>query len=177
MRRRAKAVNFGILYGMSETRLARDQGMSRAEAREFIGAYFDRFASVRDYIERVRQEATREGAVRTLFGRIRRFPQLKGRANRGEVEQALRAAVNTTIQGTAADLMKIAMLRVESALSAAGLRARILLQVHDELLLEVPRDEIDRASDLVRREMEGAHALSVPLVADQKTGRDWREVT
>lgn len=177
MRRRAKAVNFGILYGMSENRLARDQGMSRAEAREFIAAYFDRFRSVRAYIDRVRADATRDGAVRTLFGRVRYFPQLRGRGSRAEVEQGLRAAVNTTIQGTAADLMKLAMLRVDRALTAERRRGRMLLQVHDELLLEVPREEIDNVGALVKREMEEVHRLEVPLAVDQKFGGDWRDVT
>jgi DNA polymerase-1 len=176
MRRRAKAVNFGILYGMSETRLARDQGMSRGEAREFMKAYFDRFRNVRAYIDRVREEATREGAVRTLFGRVRYFPALR-RGGRAEVEQALRAAVNTTIQGTAADLMKLAMLRVERVLAETGTRARMLLQVHDELLLEVPEGEVEVVLPLVRRAMEEVHPLNVPLLAQTSVGRDWREVT
>ena len=179
MRRRAKAVNFGILYGMSESRLARDQGMSRIDARAFIAAYFERFRNVRQYIESVRATAAHEGVVSTLFGRKRWFPQLRGggRANRGEVEQALRAAVNTTIQGTAADLMKLAMQRVARALSEHGLAARMLLQVHDELLLEVPEAETDEARRLVRRAMESVHPLRVPLLVDQKLGRDWRDVT
>ncbi|HEX4823725.1 MAG TPA: DNA polymerase I [Candidatus Polarisedimenticolaceae bacterium] len=177
MRRRAKAVNFGILYGMSETRLARDQGMTRPEARAFIAAYFDRFKNIKAYIEGVRTEAMREGQVRTLFGRLRAFPALRNRGHRGEVEQALRAAVNTTIQGTAADLMKLAMQRVDRALAENGLRSRMLLQVHDELLLEVPEDEIDTARALVREAMENVHPLRVPLAVDQKTGGDWREVT
>ncbi len=177
MRRRAKAVNFGILYGMSEARLARDQGMTRQDAHAFIEAYFDRFKSVKAYIEGIRAEAMREGQVRTLFGRVRTFPALKRRSHRGEIEQALRAAVNTTIQGTAADLMKLAMQRVERSLGEGGLRARLLLQVHDELLLEVPRDELDAAKARVREAMEEVHPLAVPLSVDQKTGGDWREVT
>jgi DNA polymerase-1 len=179
MRRRAKAVNFGILYGMSESRLARDQGMSRTDARAFIAAYFERFRNVRQYIESVRATAAHEGVVSTLFGRKRWFPQLKGggRANRGEIEQALRAAVNTTIQGTAADLMKLAMQRVARALSERGLAARMLLQVHDELLLEVPEGEVEDARGLVRHAMESVHPLRVPLLVDQKLGGDWREVT
>jgi DNA polymerase-1 len=177
MRRRAKAVNFGILYGMSESRLARDQGMSRTDARAFIAAYFDRFKNVRQYIESVRATASHEGVVSTLFGRKRWFPQLKGRANRGEVEQALRAAVNTTIQGTAADLMKLAMQRVARALGERGLRSRMLLQVHDELLLEVPEAEVEQARSLVREAMESVHPLRVPLLVDQKLGGDWRDVT
>jgi DNA polymerase-1 len=176
MRRRAKAVNFGILYGMSETRLARDQGMSRSEAREFIQAYFERFKRIKEYIDRVRADAMRDGSVRTLFGRVRHFPALRGRG-RAEVEQALRGAVNTTIQGTAADLMKMAMLRVDRVLAEGRFRSRMLLQVHDELLLEVPEGELAEVKELVRREMEQVYPLSVPLVADQKAGSDWRQVT
>jgi DNA polymerase-1 len=177
MRRRAKAINFGILYGMSESRLARDQGMTRQDAHNFIEAYFDRFKRVKAYIEGVRAEALREGQVRTLFGRVRSFSALKGRSHRGEIEQALRAAVNTTIQGTAADLMKLAMQRVAATLHDGGFRAHLLLQVHDELLLEVPRGEIDVVKDRVRQAMEHVHPLSVPLSVDQKIGGDWREVT
>ena len=177
MRRRAKAVNFGILYGMSESRLARDQGITRHEAHEFIAAYFDRFKNIRSYIDGVRAEAMREGQVRTMFGRLRTFPQLKRRANRGEIEQALRGAVNTTIQGTAADLMKLAMQGVERALDAGGFRTRMLLQVHDELLFEVPADEIDAVKAVVRHAMEQVYPMTVPLSVDQKIGADWREVT
>jgi DNA polymerase-1 len=177
MRFRAKAVNFGILYGMSETRLARDQGIPRAEARRFIEAYFERFREVKAYIEQVRAQAVQTAEVRTLFGRVRRFPQLRGRSSRPEVEQALRAAVNTTIQGTAADLMKLAMIGVDRILRQHGLGARMLLQVHDELLLEVPESEVDRAGPLIREAMEGVHPLEVPLAVDQKTGRSWQEVT
>jgi DNA polymerase-1 len=177
MRRRAKAVNFGILYGMSEARLARDQGMSRADAHAFIQAYFERFSSVKAYIEGVRAEAMREGHVRTMFGRVRWFPVLKQRAHRGEIEQALRAAVNTTIQGTAADLMKLAMQRVDRVLSEGRFAARMLLQVHDELLLEVPEAEIDSVRDRVREAMELVHPMAVPLSVDQTIGADWRDVT
>ena len=177
MRTRAKAVNFGILYGMSESRLARDQGMSRDEAREFIAAYFDRFSRVRDYIEKVREDARRDAAVRTLFGRIRWFPQLHRKINRGIQEQALRAAVNTTIQGTAADLMKLAMLRVDEALKKRGDGTRMLLQVHDELLLEVPGTDTEEVSWVVREAMEQVHPLRVPLKVDQKVGESWLAVT
>jgi DNA polymerase-1 len=177
MRRRAKAINFGILYGMSEGRLARDQGMTRQDAHDFIEAYFDRFKRVKAYIEGVRAEAMREGRVRTLFGRVRSFAVLKGRGHRGEIEQALRGAVNTTIQGTAADLMKLAMQRVAAALDEGGFQARLLLQVHDELLLEVPQSEIGIVKHRVREAMEHVHPLSIPLSVDQKIGGDWREVT
>jgi DNA polymerase-1 len=177
MRRRAKAVNFGILYGMSETRLAREQGMTRAEARKFIQAYFERFSAVSAYIENVREQALRDAAVRTLFGRVRYFPQLHQRINRAVQEQALRAAVNTTIQGTAADLMKLAMLRLDDELTSRGGGARMLLQVHDELLLEVPDGEVDEVREIVRRAMEEVFELAVPLVVDQKVGSSWLEVS
>jgi DNA polymerase-1 len=175
MRRRAKAVNFGILYGMSEGRLAREQGIGRGEARRFIATYFERFSGVKRYIEEVREQALRDAAVRTLFGRVRYFPQLHQRVNRAAQEQALRAAVNTTIQGTAADLMKLAMLRVDEALAGAGSGARMLLQVHDELLLEVPGSDLAPVGELVRRAMEQVHPLRVPLVVDQKSGTNWME--
>jgi DNA polymerase-1 len=177
MRRRAKAVNFGIVYGMSEHRLAAEQEMSRGEARRFIEAYFERFQGVKAYIERIRDEVRRDGAVRTLFGRVRYFPQLHQKVNRAVQEQAMRAAVNTTVQGTAADIMKMAMLRVEHLLGEADLATRMLLQVHDELLFEVPEAEIDTAAVLVRRAMEEVCSLEVPLVVDQKHGSSWREVT
>jgi len=177
MRRRAKAVNFGILYGMSELRLAREQGISRGEARQFIRAYFERFGAVREYIDRIRDEARRDGAVRTLFGRVRYFPQLHQRVNRAVQEQALRAAVNTTIQGTAADLMKAAMLRVDEALAREGLVDKILLQVHDELLLEVAEDEVGRVGPLLVATMEQVHPLEVPLVVDLKVGESWAQAT
>jgi DNA polymerase-1 len=176
MRRRAKAVNFGILYGMSETRLAREQGMTRGDARSFIAAYFERFSSVKGYIDSVREQALRDAAIRTLFGRVRYFPQLHKRVNRAIQEQALRAALNTTIQGTAADLMKMAMLRVEQDLQNEGLEARILLQVHDELLLEVPQEMVERVGSVVRKAMEGVYPLEVPLAVDQKSGGSWMAV-
>jgi DNA polymerase-1 len=162
---------------MSENRLARDQGIPRVEARRFIEAYFDRFRAVKAYIERVRGEARKTTEVRTLFGRVRSFPELRGRAGRAAEEAALRAAVNTTVQGTAADLMKMAMLRVDRGLRERGLRSRMLLQVHDELLLEVAEDELDRVEPLVRRLMEEVHPLEVPLLVDQKSGANWMEVT
>jgi len=177
MRRAAKAVNFGILYGMSESRLAREQGMDRDAARAFIESYFERFASVRAYIDGVRERVRHDGAVRTMFGRVRRFPQLLGKLGRAQQEQALRAAVNTTIQGTAADLMKRAMVAVRDALRETNGRARMLLQVHDELLLEVPADEVADLVAPVRRAMETVHPLEVPLVVDVKVGPDWRAVT
>jgi DNA polymerase-1 len=181
MRSRAKAVNFGILYGMSEFRLAREQGMSREEARAFIEAYFERLPAVREYIEQVQAEVRETGEVRTLFGRLRRFPELRagseasGRAGHMAREQALRAAVNTTIQGTAADLMKMAMLAVHRRLRKAAGEARMLLQVHDELLFEAPPGEMEALRGLVREAMEGVYPLAVPLVVDLHEGETWSE--
>jgi DNA polymerase-1 len=157
--------------------LAREQGIKRTEARQFIQTYFERFSGVREYIDRVREEALRDAAVRTMFGRVRYFPQLHQKINRAVQEQALRAAVNTTIQGTAADLMKLAMLRVDEALEQADSPARILLQVHDELLLELPRDALEPTRELVRDAMEGVHPLAVPLTVAQKAGASWLEAT
>ena len=177
MRTRAKVVNFGVLYGMSEMRLAREQGISRKDAREFIETYFERFGKIRDYIDGVKEAVQRDGHVRTMFGRLRRFPQLQGRVNRAVREQALRGAVNTTVQGAAADLMKLAMLEVDRVLEEADLGARILLQVHDELLIEVPDEALEKTQRIVKEAMEGVSGLDVPLVADQKVGRSWMEVT
>ena len=176
MRRRAKAINFGLLYGMSENRLAKEQGIKRSEARKFVQAYFERFGSVRAYIDGVREQALRDAAVRTLFDRVRYFPVLHEQANRGLQEQALRGAVNTTVQGTAADLMKLAMLRVGEALEGSEDDVRMLLQVHDELLLEVREGSLDRTREIVREAMEGVYPLDVPLVVDQKVGPNWMEV-
>ncbi len=182
LRSRAKAVNFGIIYGMSEFRLAREQGMTREEARAFIEAYFARYPRVKEYIDRVIAEVQRTGEVRTLFGRLRRFPELveeEGRrsgVSRPVREQLLRQAVNTTIQGTGADIVKKAMAAVARRLREGGFRARMLLQVHDELLFEVPPEEEDRLAALVREEMEGVVELAVPLTVDVRTGDDWAAV-
>jgi len=177
LRQRAKAINFGVLYGMSELRLAREQGLSRSDARRFIAAYFGRFAGVARYIEDVRERAAATGVVHTLFGRRRTFPELRARGARVLREQALRAAVNTTVQGTAADLMKLSMLDVRRELAAAALPARMLLQVHDELLLEVEPGVVEPVAALVRRAMEHVHLLEVPLVVDSRVGQNWLEVS
>ena len=175
MRRRAKAVNFGILYGMGPQRLARDQGISLKEAQEFIERYFGRFPRVKEYIDRTVEAAEREGRVRTLFHRLRNLPELQG-SDRNARQQAIRAAVNTTIQGTAADLIKMAMVVLAGRLLEAGSAARMTLQVHDELVLEVPRAELGDVAALVREVMEQVHPLAVPLVADLHAGENWLEM-
>jgi DNA polymerase-1 len=176
MRRRAKAVNFGIVYGMGPQRLAREQGVPHKEAEAFIRRYFERFPGVKEYIDRTIARAESEGAVRTLFGRVRYFPEIRG-ADRNARQQALRAAVNTTIQGTAADLIKKAMVDLSRRLGEEGRGERMIVQVHDELVLEVPPEEEVRAADLVRDVMERVHPLAVPLVVDTRTGANWLEMT
>ena len=175
MRRRAKAVNFGIIYGMGPQRLARDQGVTHKEAEAFIREYFERFPKVKAYIDATIAAAERDGRVRTLFGRLRYFPDLRG-GDRVARMQALRAAVNTTIQGTAADLIKKAMVDLARRLRREGCRARMVLQVHDELVLEAPAAEAADVAGLVREVMEGTHPLDVPLSVDVRRGANWLDL-
>ncbi len=179
-RRRAKAINFGIIYGISAFGLARQLGISREEAAHFIATYFERFPGIRDYMERTKEEARRRGHVETLFGRRIHVPDInaKNPTLRGFAE---RAAINAPIQGSAADIIKHAMVRMPRALARAGLgdRVRMLLQVHDELVFEVAEDALAEAAAVIRRVMEEAPAprvaLSVPLVVDVGVGDDWDE--
>jgi DNA polymerase-1 len=175
MRRRAKAVNFGIIYGMGPQRLARDQGVTHKEAERFIRDYFERFPRVKAYIDATVAAAERDGRVRTLFGRLRYFPDLRG-SDRVARMQALRAAVNTTIQGTAADLIKKAMVDLSGRLRREGRRARMLLQVHDELVLEAPPEEAGEVAATLREVMEGTHPLEVPLAVDVRRGANWLDL-
>lgn len=175
MRRRAKAVNFGILYGMGPRRLAREQGISFKEATRFIAEYFGRFPKVKAYIDATVALAESAGRVRTLLRRIRYFPEIKG-VNRVARQQAIRAAVNTTIQGTAADIIKEAMVVLQRRLVASGSEARMILQVHDELVLEVPERDLEGIAALVREVMVTVHLLDVPLVVDLKAGPNWLDM-
>ena len=174
-RRRAKAANFGIVYGLSPFGLAQQLGIEQKEAKRFIEAYFERYAGVRTFIEATLEQARRDGFVRNLFGRKRPIPDLlsKNPNLRGFAE---RTAVNTPLQGTAADLIKIAMLHLERELRARGLETKMLLQVHDELVLEAPEAEVDIVKSLVKECMEGAHALSVPLEVEVFAGNNWRDM-
>ncbi len=174
-RSRAKAVNFGIVYGISPFGLAANLNIDQKEARIYIDRYFERYAGVRTYIDRVLEETRAEQRVKTLFGRTRPIPDIQSRnANlRGFAE---RTAVNTPLQGTAADLIKVAMIRIDKRLSAEGLKSKMTLQVHDELLFDVPESEGARVRDLVKEEMEGALELSVPIVAEVGTGLNWRDM-
>lgn len=174
LRNAAKAINYGLLYGMSAFRLARDLGISRTEAQAYMDDYFAGMPEVQGWIEAVRASAKKSGQVTTLYGRRRLLPGLSSK-RWNERAAAEREAVNTVIQGTAADIMKLAMLAVHRRLRGEGLGARMLLQVHDELLLEVPDEEIEQVKELVVAEMEGAASLTVPLVVNAAMGRSWRE--
>ncbi len=176
MRRRAKAVNFGLIYGMSPFGLTRSTDLTLAEAENFVDAYFKRFPGVERYLDETRRLAAEQGYVETLLGRRRYFPQLdRGATAVSAVARARaeREAVNSPIQGTAADIIKIAMLRLPDAMAEAGLTGRMLLQVHDELVLECPEKELKATSKVVQRVMREAHKLKVPLKTDAKYGEDW----
>ena len=173
-RRRAKAINFGIIYGISAFGLARQLGISNAEAGRYIDSYFERYPGIRDYMERTKEEARANGYVTTLFGRRCHVRGIKDK-NQGRRNFAERAAINAPIQGGAADIIKRAMIRLPGALENAGLKAAMLLQVHDELIFEVPVDEISDTLPIVREIMEGAARLDVPLVVDTGLGDNWDE--
>jgi DNA polymerase-1 len=176
----AKRVNFGLLYGMSSFRLAQETGMPRAEADEFVHQYFARFPGVKKYLNETKRQAAKRGYVETLMGRRRYFSILqsgaRGRTTAVQRAAAEREAINMPVQGTAADIMKVAMRRVYDALRREKTRARLLLQVHDELVLEVPEEELDAVVPLVRKEMSGAYKLVVPLKVDVKIGQNWYEM-
>ena len=171
-RRHAKAVNFGIVYGISEFSLAEDIGVSRYEAREYIDNYLTNYRGVRNYMKKVVEDAREIGYTETLYGRKRYIPELKS-SNFNVRSGAERIALNTPIQGTAADLIKLAMVRVEAALNATFPEAKLLLQVHDELIVECPEAIAEEVSQLISREMEGVAALNVPLTAEAKFGKSW----
>jgi DNA polymerase-1 len=172
MRARAKAINFGILYGMGPQRLARETGLSMAEAKDFIAQYFAKMPKVRGWLDDTLEQGRETGEVRTLLGRRRPVPELA--SSDGRVRAAAEnMAVNTPVQGSAADLIKLAMLKVDAALRASDLQAAMLLQVHDELVFECPESERPALEELVRREMEGAYPLDVPLKVDIGHGPDW----
>jgi DNA polymerase-1 len=175
-RRIAKSVNFGLSYGQSAFGLAQQTGMSREEATQFIKTYFEKYPGVREYIERTKRQAARQGYVETLLGRRRYFPNLD-KMRGPERGRAEREAINMPIQGTAADIIKIAMIRLHQALRERGLRSRMLLQVHDELVLEAPDDEVDAVIPLVQEVMGGASELVVPLKVDVEVGQNWLEMT
>jgi DNA polymerase-1 len=174
-RRQAKVVNFGIVYGLSPFGLSQNLGIETSEAKQFITNYFEKYEGVRKFIDRTLEEARRELKVRTLFGRIRPIPDINSK-NLNQRGFAERTAVNTPLQGTAADLIKIAMIRIDADLRKHGLKSRMTLQVHDELVFEVPENEIDVMKPLVREHMEKFHALAVPLQVEMGVGTNWRDL-
>ena len=173
-RNEAKAVNFGIVYGISAFGLATQLGIARAEAEKYIKNYFERYTGVRQFIDATIAEVRQTGVTHTLFGRERPIPDINSR-NVNARGFAERTAVNSPLQGTAADLIKLAMVRIDAALRTGGFQSAMLLQVHDELVFECPPDEADSLSKLVKREMEGARELKVPLLVDVGVGDNWRD--
>ena len=174
LRRKAKAVNFGIIYGMSDFGLAQDLHISRKEAKEYINKYFAKCQGVKAFIDKVVTEAHDNGYVVTKFGRRRDLPEIRS-TNFQRRSLAERMAMNTPIQGTAADIIKLAMIRTYKALQETGLKSRMLLQVHDELVLEVPQEELPQVKDLLKQSMEQAAELQVPLTIDINAGKNWAE--
>jgi DNA polymerase-1 len=172
----AKMVNFGLAYGMSDFGLSTRAGISRQEAQEFINSYFAAYSGISYYMLHIKDTARRQGFVSTLLGRKRSIPELHA-ANAALRGAGERMAINMPIQGTAADIQKIAMIRVAERLVAGGFEAKLLLSVHDELLLEVPKGEVDRLIPILRETMEGALPLDVPLTVDVKVGTDWESMT
>jgi len=174
MRSRAKAVNFGIVYGISDFGLARDLNISNKEAKAYIEGYLEHYPGVANYMKEIVKEGKDKGYVETMFNRKRWLPDLHAK-NFMLRSFAERTAMNTPIQGTAADIIKIAMIRVDEALEKEGLQTKLILQVHDELILDAPADEIERVTELLTEAMEGAVALAVPMDVDLKVGGNWYE--
>lgn len=175
-RRHAKAINFGLLYGMSPFGLTRTTDLTLAEAEDFVEAYFQKFPGIKKYLDQIRAQAAERGYVETLFGRRRYFPGLKTQQNQNTRNREEREAINAPIQGTAADIMKLAMLRVDQALQETGSQSRMLLQVHDELVLECPEGELVQVARLVQRVMESAYILKAPLVTEARYGINWGDM-
>ena len=173
MRRHAKAINFGLIYGMSSFGLSKSTGLTPAEAAAFVKTYFEQFPKVKGFLDGLRASAAEKGFVSTLAGRKRYFPNLKRQTNVNLRNREEREAVNAPVQGTSADILKAAMIRLPAALSAKGLNAKIILQVHDELLLEVPAAELDETRLTVQNVMEHITTLAVPLLSEAKSGPNW----
>ncbi len=176
MRRHSKAINFGLIYGMSAFGLTRTTELTLSESQDFVEAYFKQFPGVKKYLDGIRKEATQEGYVETMLGRRRYFPNLKSSLNQVLRNREEREAINAPIQGTAADIMKIAMIKIPPALAQAGLRGKMLLQVHDELVVECPRAELKEVVGVVRDVMENAFKLDIPLSTEARWGLNWDEL-
>jgi DNA polymerase-1 len=174
-RRAAKAINFGIIYGLSAFGLAQQLGIGQKEAAQFISAYFTRYRGVKEFLDKILAETRKTGVAKTLFGRIRPIPEIN--SPQAQLRSfAERTALNSPLQGTAADLIKLAMINIDNRLIAEKFEAKMILQVHDELLFEVPPKEKARLEKLVREEMEGVHELAVPLVVEIGSGPNWRDL-
>jgi DNA polymerase-1 len=174
-RRIAKTINFGVMYGMGTHSLAKDLNISHSEAKQFIDQYFQRYSGVQAFVEATRSRAEKDGYVTTLLGHVRTITEINSRSA-VERAKAQRIAVNTVIQGTAADIMKLAMLRVSASLKEKGLKATLLLQIHDELVFEVPEDEVEATKRVVREALEGAVKLSIPLRTSIEVGDNWGDI-
>jgi DNA polymerase-1 len=174
MRSNAKAVNFGIVYGISAFALSDDLHVSMAQAKEYMEKYFEHYAGVRAYMSRVVEQGKEDGFVSTLYHRRRWLPELKS-SNFNMRSFGERVALNMPIQGTAADIIKLAMVRVADRLRTENLRARLIMQVHDELIVECPAEEQQRVEQLLAEEMEAVMTLAVPLIAEAHSGRNWLE--
>jgi len=175
-RRHAKAINFGLIYGMSAFGLSRTTDLTLAEAENFVKTYFERFPNVKTYLDGIRKQAASAGYVETMLGRRRYFPNLKNPINAQVKAREEREAINAPIQGTAADILKIAMIKLEPAIQKAGLHAKMLIQVHDELVLECPENEKQDTIAVVKEIMENACKLDIPLSTDARYGNNWAEL-
>jgi DNA polymerase I len=176
MRRRAKSINFGLIYGMSVFGLTRYTDLTLAEAETFVKTYFQKFPGVKRYLDGIRKQAAQQGYVETLLGRRRYFPALQSKANVQLKNREEREAINAPVQGTAADIMKLAMLKIPPALKEAGLKAKMLLQVHDELVFECPKSEVKETARIVQEAMANAYPLSIPLSTEARYGVNWGDM-
>ena len=173
MRRHAKAINFGLIYGMSAFGLTRSTELTLAEAEAFVKTYFEKFPGVKKYLDGIKKQAAEQGYVETLLGRRRYFPALQSKQNVQIKNREEREAINAPIQGTAADIMKIAMLKIPPALEKAKLKARMLLQVHDEIVLECPKEELEETARVIKETMANAYQLDIPLSTEARYGKNW----
>jgi len=171
-RTKAKAVNFGIVYGISDFGLGEQLNMPRKEAKAYIEQYLEKYSGIKEYMGKIDEEAKEKGFVSTIFGRRRYIPELKSQ-NYMVRQFGSRAALNMPIQGTAADIMKLAMIEVQKQIEERNLKSRLILQVHDELLLEVPKEEVKEAVELLKTSMENIVELSVPLIAEVTSADSW----
>jgi len=175
MRRLAKTVNFGVIYGMSGYGLEQATEFSREEAEKFISAYFEKYPRVRQYMEETKKQARELGYVQTILGRRRSIPEVNS-SNRNLREAAERMAINMPVQGTSADIIKVAMVKLDEEMTKRRLKSAMLLQVHDELIFEVPEDEMDTMRQLAVKVMSEAIELSIPLKVETKTGNNWGQM-